>query len=594
MEYKERNGKIIERLFKSSVISLIITSIAAMLGIVIDGVVIGRFLGPESMAAYGLVTPVVNVATIFSGVFSTGTQVVCAQKLGAGDAEGARRTFSMCVIITVFVAVLLTAGVIIFRTPIAVFLGARDASAYLLPYATDYMLGMSFALLPVIFLFEFNAVMRLDGDAARVVIAVAVMTLLDVIGDLVNALVIHGGMFGMGMATFISYLVAFVIMILHFTKKDIIFKFTTKGVKMSDLRDILITGSSSAVGSASSALRNTVLNRVMVATAFSGIAVGALSVVNTVINFASCVMIGIGLTTAMIAGMIVGDQDRSAAEDLVKVTLRTDLLIGAVLGGLIFIFSGTIASVFGNADGADMVRLAARGLRFYAVSVVLYGINNSFVNYMQGLRRMNYAAIYGFLENFVFIALPALALVGRFDTDAVWAGFLIGEILTLGLIIAAAAVRKKGVPARAKDFLFLKEPFGAPEEETFEVSIFDQSQVMPAATALESFCKEKNATARDRMLLSLFVEELGNNVVTHGFRKSRGKNLGLDIRVVHWPDGWTMRFRDNCRAFDPTEWIRIHEKKDSVSNVGIRMVCGMAKEVRYVSTMDLNILTLGL
>ena len=96
------------------------------------------------------------------------------------------------------------------------------------------------------------------------------------------------------------------------------------------------------------------------------------------------------------------------------------------------------------------------------------------------------------------------------------------------------------------------------------------------------------------MLLSLFVEELGNNVVTHGFRKSKGKNLGLDIRLVHLADGWTMRLRDNCRAFDPTEWVRIHKKEDSVSNVGIRLVCGLAKEVRYVSTMDLNILTLTL
>ena len=62
-----------------------------MVGIVIDGIVIGRFLGPDSMAAYGLVTPVINLATAFSGILATGAQVICAQRLGAGDKQGARK-----------------------------------------------------------------------------------------------------------------------------------------------------------------------------------------------------------------------------------------------------------------------------------------------------------------------------------------------------------------------------------------------------------------------------------------------------------------------------------------------------------------------
>lgn len=32
-----------------------------------------------------------------------------------------------------------------------------------------------------------------------------------------------------------------------------------------------------------------------------------------------------------------------------------------------------------------MVDLAASGLRFYALSVILYGVNNAFVNYTQGV-----------------------------------------------------------------------------------------------------------------------------------------------------------------------------------------------------------------
>lgn len=585
----ESNGKIINKLFRSSVISIIAAAVAAMLGIVIDGIVISRFLGPESMAAYGIVTPVVNMATIFSGVLATGAQVVCAQHLGAGDSKGARRAFSMCMVITVAISVILMSLIIIFRENIAVFLGARGNSAKLLPYASDYLLGMVFSLPSVIFLFEFNALMRLDGDANRVIVAVAVMTVLDVAGDLLNALVIKGGMFGMGMATTISYFIALIIMLLHFTKKDIIFRFSFKGLRLTDLRDILTTGSASAVGSGSAMLRNIVLNRILVATALSSTAVGALGVLNTVYNFTSSTLVGVGMTCAMIAGMILGEQDRTGALHLVKITFKTALIIGAALGVVLFFSADFVANVFKNENGVKMVELAARGLRFYAVSLILYGINNAFVNYTQGLRRMGLSNVFCFLQNFVFVVIPALALVGILDTDAVWLSFIIAEMLTLLAIIVLAGVFKKGIPYRLKDYLFLKEPFGADSDDIYEVSITDIDQVNAASQAVARFCESKNADKKQCCLLSLFVEELGNNTAEYGF--SQGKNHSLDIRVVHMEDGWILRMRDNCKAFDPTEWIKLHESSDPAANIGIRMVCGMAKSVNYLSTMNLNILT---
>lgn len=585
----ESNGKIINKLFRSSVISIIAAAVAAMLGIVIDGIVISRFLGPESMAAYGIVTPVVNMATIFSGVLATGAQVVCAQHLGAGDSKGARRAFSMCMVITVAISVILMSLIIIFRENIAVFLGARGNSAKLLPYASDYLLGMVFSLPSVIFLFEFNALMRLDGDANRVIVAVAVMTVLDVAGDLLNALVIKGGMFGMGMATTISYFIALIIMLLHFTKKDIIFRFSFKGLRLTDLRDILTTGSASAVGSGSAMLRNIVLNRILVATALSSTAVGALGVLNTVYNFTSSTLVGVGMTCAMIAGMILGEQDRTGALHLVKITFKTALIIGAALGVVLFFSADFVANVFKNENGVKMVELAARGLRFYAVSLILYGINNAFVNYTQGLRRMGLSNVFCFLQNFVFVVIPALALVGILDTDAVWLSFIIAEMLTLLAIIVLAGVFKKGIPYRLKDYLFLKEPFGSDSDDLYEVSITDIDQVNAASQAVARFCESKNADKKQCCLLSLFVEELGNNTAEYGF--SRGKNHSLDIRVVHMEDGWILRMRDNCKAFDPTEWIKLHESSDPAANIGIRMVCGMAKSVNYLSTMNLNILT---
>ena len=582
----KNNGKIISRLFRKSVISIIAAAIATMVGIVIDGIVIGRFLGPDSMAAYSLVTPVINLATAFSGILATGAQIICAQYLGAGNSEKARRAFSMCMIITVVVSAVMMAVMLIFRNDIAVLLGAHGNSAHLLEPTSDYILGIVFSFPCVLFLFEFNSLMRLDGDANRVIVAVVVMTVLDIAGDMVNALVVHGGMLGMGLTTSISYFAALVIMLLHFTKKDIIFKFSFKGLRLKDLADIFITGSSSAIGSASSMLRNAVLNQIMVATLLSSTSVAALGVVNTVFNFTSSTMLGVAVTTAMIAGMILGEQDRTAAEALVKVTVKTTLIVGGILTVLLLVFAESIAGVFGSADGAAMVALATRGLRIYSVSILLYGINVAFINYTQGMRRMVLSGTICFLVNFPLIVLPALALFHLLDTDAVWWSFLIGESLCLFIIFVMAAIKKGGFPFRAKDFLFLPEPFGIEEENVLDFSITQQDDVIPGSAAVENFCIEKGADPKQSMMMGLFVEELCINIIRYGF--ADGKKHSIDVRVMKLDDGWRLRIRDDCRRFDPTEWMKLHRSDDPTSNTGIRIVCGMAKEVNYLSTLELN------
>ena len=585
------DGSIISRLFRNSVISIIAAAIATMLGIVIDGVIIGRFLGPDSMAAYGLVTPVINLTTVFSGILATGAQINCAQHLGAGHKTKAKNVFSTCMALTILISVVIMAIFLIFRYPISQLLGARDKSAELLQPTADYLLGVVFSFPSVLFLFEFNALMRLDGDANRVIIAVVTMTVLDVIGDLVNALVIHGGMLGMGLTTSISYFAALLIMLLHFTKKDIIFRFSLKGIRVRHAIDIFKTGSSSAVGSASAMLRSTVLNLIMVATVYSSMAVAALGVVNTVINFTSSTMMGVGMTTAMIAGVILGERDRNAAEMLVRVTIRIALLVSTILTVLLMVFAEYIAGAFGSDDGVQMVELATTGLRFYALSTIFYGWNVAFINYMQGMKRMIIADIFCFLQNFVYIVIPALLLFNVFDLDimSVWLAFVICETLVLLTIFCIAAFKKHGFPCHAKDFLFLKEPFGVDETNLLNLSVSDEESIGAAGEAVCAFCKSKNETDDNSQLLGQFVDELCRHITRFGFHDS--KKHSIDIRVIRLDKGWSLRVRDNCQKFDVIEWINLHENEDETQHAAIRTVCNKAKSIKYLSTMDLNNIT---
>ena len=592
----KKNSKLISRLFRKSVLSMMAAAVAAMLGMVIDGVIIGRFLGADCMAAYDLIMPVLNLATAFAGVLALGSQVVCAQRMGAGDVKGARKAFSMTMVITAILSITLIAIFFFFRSQICVMLGARDESAKLLPLASDYLLGLLPAFPCVLLILEFNSLMRLDGDPNRVIVAVSVMTVLDVTGNMLNALVFHGGMLVMGLTTSISYFVALIIMLFHFRRKDIVFKPSLKNLRWRDAGAILITGSSSGMGSGCAMLRIAVINQIMVATALSSIALAAYGIVNAIISFVSGTMVGIGMTCAMIAGMILGEQDRSAAEDLVRVTLKTIVGVGLVMFVVLFAFADVIANVFKGDGGEEAVKLAARGLRFYAVGITLYGINNGFVSYTQGMRRMVYSNVVCFLQNFVFIVVPAFILSrfikGEHETDAVWISFIICEVLTFLTIFTIAAVRKKGFPCHIKDFLFLREPFGAPQEEIFEVSVTQEEEIIPASQSIGEFCNSKGASGDQCYLISKFIQEIATHIAQTGFSDKHDRNL--DIRVVHMKNGWIIRLRDNCKTVDTNEWMRLSSQDKSGDNPGIRQITGLAKDINYMTTLDLNILTIRL
>ena len=582
------DGMIIRKLYRYSVVSIIISAVAAMFGILIDGVVIGKFLGTDSMAAYGLVSPLFSIMTAISGVLAAGSQVFCAKYLGSGKVDRARQVFSVCMIATGVISAVLIAALLILCDPLCVLLGAKGSSAALLPYAKAYLCGISPGLFPVILLFVFNSLMRLDGDPDRVVWAVIVMTAFDIAGDLLVALVFHAGMAGMGVSTAVSYYAGLIVLLMHFRKPDILFRFSWKDLRWKDLAGILRTGAPTAVGSSSTMVRNLILNRVLVSVA-GNTAVAAFSVRNTLNNLFGSILLGVAMTTAMIAGMVYGEEDRTSEKHLMKVSLQYAVGIGLLMAVIVFAGAPFLVALFANgkADSVQMSAYAVRCMRIYAVGLPLYGVNQVFVSYLQGINRLKMANVVSALDNLIYVTAFALLLSPVWNVNAVWLAYPAGEALVILTVILAAAREKKQAVRGMEDLLFLPESFGAEPDRVYERSFGTVEEVLEASEELSGFMRERQATPKQCLLIPLCVEEMVKNVIEYGFTQD-AKQHNVEIRVLEKDSDWIIRIRDNCRPFDPMEWIRIYHPEDPASNIGIRMVCGMAKSMEHVNAMQLN------
>ena len=231
--------------------------------------------------------------------------------------------------------------------------------------------------------------------------------------------------------------------------------------------------------------------------------------------------------------------------------------------------------------------MAIRGLRLFSTGLAFCCLNNVLRSCYQGTGRVRLMEAISVLDNAILPILAAFVLGRAAGVNATWFLFLASETLTLFGILGYVRLKKRGAAWRAEDVLMLREDFGVPPEDRMEVNPASLEDVMTASREAEAFCRAGGGSGRLASHLALCIEEMGSNIVTHGF--SAGKKNRLSIRLQHKGGHWTLRFRDDCTAFDPVHHISEGDAKDSV---GIHLAMRMADEARYTYSMNLNNLTL--
>lgn len=84
---------------------------------VIDGVIVGRFLGEEAIAAHGIATSIFLILSIFTYVITTGFQQPCTVAIGKGELRKANGLFNLTLVVTLAISVVLSWEECFSRTP---------------------------------------------------------------------------------------------------------------------------------------------------------------------------------------------------------------------------------------------------------------------------------------------------------------------------------------------------------------------------------------------------------------------------------------------------------------------------------------------
>ena len=146
----------------------------------VDTAYIGMLNSDIALTAVGVTVPLLLIMVSIENIFAAGAAVLAGRQLGAKDNEGASRTVTTIIGVSVVMGILLCVGGLVFMNPLMRAFGASDAS---LPLAKDYAFWMFIAALANLPAQSMNCAARAESSVKISSIAVITGVVLNVILD---------------------------------------------------------------------------------------------------------------------------------------------------------------------------------------------------------------------------------------------------------------------------------------------------------------------------------------------------------------------------------------------------------------------------
>ena len=350
-------------------------------------------------------------------LLGTGGSAIVGITLGEGDREKADRYFSLFVWTGLILGIVLSAvGVLIVR-PAAALLGAEgEMLDYAVRYGRLLMICLPFFILQNLFQSFFVTAEKPHLGFAFTVAAGVTNMVLDVV--LVGML--HGGVEGAAIATFISQAVGGVLPVFYFLNKR-----STSSIHLGRaqwnggvIRSACINGSSELMTNLSMSLVNILYNYQLLRFAGEN-GVAAYGVIMYAAFLFVAVFVGYAVGSAPIVSYHYGARNHAELNNLYSKSLRLIGVIAVVMTALSMLVIPYVARIFVGYD-AELLALTSHAFRVYALNFFLMGFNVYGSSFFTALGDGVTSALISFLRTLLFQLLALIFLPMVLGIEGVW------------------------------------------------------------------------------------------------------------------------------------------------------------------------------
>ena len=352
---------VITRLAIPTIISMLVTAFYNMA----DTYFVGK-INTQSTAAVGIVFSLMSIIQAVGFFFGHGSGNYISRRLGARDVANAEKMAATGFFMAFFTGCVLAVLGLLFLTPLSLMLGSTPT---ILPYTERYLgiilTGTPFMASSLVL----NNQIRFQGNAAYAMVGIVSGAILNVVLDPLFIFVCDMGVAGAALATVISQVCSFTLLLYMATKGgNIPIRYRNFTPSFAFIKEIIGGGTPSLARQGLASLSTILLN--LAAGAYGDAAIAGMSIVSRIGMFINSFLIGFGQGFQPLCGFCYGAGLYSRVRQGFWLCVRIGFIFLTCCAVLGFGFAEEVVELFRKGDPA-VVATGASALRWQLVTYPL-------------------------------------------------------------------------------------------------------------------------------------------------------------------------------------------------------------------------------
>ena len=423
----------------------LVTSIFSMLAMttawIIDGIFVGRFVGPHGIAAINLSYPILSISFGISVMIAIGgSTLAAASKGGKQEKEGDRYFSATNAVITVFSIVFTFTG-LFFKKQLIRLLGADQ---YLSGFVSEYLTVILYFILPMVIAYTFDVFIRNSGSPGFSVLILTAGSVLNIVLDWILVGVLGFGLTGAAYATGISQLAASLAQGFFFFTKSSMFTFTSPLIPFRAVIKMIYNGSSEFINEMSAGITAYLFNIILMKR-IGPEGVSAFSIFNYIMLIAVMIFFASAQSIQPEINYCFGAGYKHRIRKMFMMGAFFNVIAGIIFFNAVFFKAEILAHLFTGRE-TSLDAIVADIARCYSFAFLISGLNIVSSAYFTSVQKAKESALIASSRGLVLVAANLAILPFFLGNTGIWLTAPAAEFFTLFLsfyyIINDKTIRK--------------------------------------------------------------------------------------------------------------------------------------------------------
>ena len=435
----------VKKIYSKYLMFSIGSAIIAAIYSTVDAIVVGQYEGANGSAALSCIMPMWNMFMSISNLIGIGGSILMSTSRGGGDEKRGNEFFTSCFTFSCFASILFVFLFAFFRDD---FLRLCGADEKILPLAMAYTKWLTIAVPFFLIGNVFAAFVRNDNAPQLVTVAVITGGLINIPGDIFCVFGLKWGIGGAGFATFISQVIACIILSTHFFNKSRKIKFLKISLRDFILRTKLSLKTGFAPFIVDFSFGITVIlfnNQIMKYSGNTELAVYG-TVVNVAIFFQS-IFYGVGQALQPPVSENNGAHNFGRVRSFLNLSLVTAIILGILFTLVAELLPSQILRIYMKVS-PEVMAVGPTILRKYSISFLFMGINVVSSYYFQAILKTVSSLTVSLLRGCVLCVLFILLLPAIGGINFLWYAMPLAEFFTF--VVTIILIKKNDMGIKEK------------------------------------------------------------------------------------------------------------------------------------------------